>query len=271
MIEFFKFIRNESIVHFMVLAIILFVFDYLSSRSQKESIHVSNETINYLVKQQEEYRSRKLTAPERKEIIDKYVSDEILYREAYNLGLDKNSRMRENLLRIMHGLEDSKIGEPTQKDLKQYFESNRELYKRAPSYSLEHIFFQKAALVPENLLEQLGSGLNPRSIGDKLVGADFLINNAMQIQLVYFFGPDSANKILELDVGNWHGPYTSSRGLHFVKVIERQAATLQKYEEVAHLLKFDWKRDRIQLAIKEKTTKLRDKYDIKVERSGSDQ
>ena len=105
---------REPLLHFAVLAGLLFVIDYWASERQRDEIVVSQQTIDYLIKQREDLELRQLAAEERQDTIDQFIEDEILYAEAYKRGLDRgDSRMRRNLILKMRGLLAGEISEPT--------------------------------------------------------------------------------------------------------------------------------------------------------------
>ncbi len=100
-----KRLLKEPLVHFLVLALLLFAIDYVFSSSQKERIVVDQQSIDYLIKQRADLELRELSAEEKQETIESYIDDEILLREAYKRGLNNNdSRMRRNMILKMRGL-----------------------------------------------------------------------------------------------------------------------------------------------------------------------
>ena len=161
-----RYLRGEPLVHFIALAALLFAFDHVWSSAQKEKIILDQQTVDFLVKQEEDLVLRKLTPNERRQLIDGFIEDEILYREAYKRGLDKDARMRRNLILKMRGLALGDIGKPTDKELRRYFEANRAKYARPPTLSLAQVFYRDPSKVPEGLLDQLRAGRDPKTLGE---------------------------------------------------------------------------------------------------------
>ena len=90
---------REPMLHFFALAALLFVLEAYFSAGQKTRIVVDQVTADYLIRQREDLELRVLDEAERASVVDAYVEDEILYREAYRRGLDQgDSRMRRNLI-----------------------------------------------------------------------------------------------------------------------------------------------------------------------------
>ena len=170
---------HEPLVHFVVLASLLFLIDAAFSGARKETIVVDRQTIDYLMQQREDLELRKLGSDERQETISAFVEDEILYREAYRRGLDKgDSRMRRNLILKMRGLLVGDIEAPTEEELKAFFEDNRERFTTPATWSLEHVYFSDPRQVPPRLLGELRSGLDPDSVGESSLAMERTKNSS---------------------------------------------------------------------------------------------
>ncbi|MEE8303062.1 MAG: peptidylprolyl isomerase [Candidatus Tectomicrobia bacterium] len=262
------YLRGEPLAHFIALAALLFAFDHVWSSAQKEKIIVDQQTVDFLVKQQEDLVLRKLTPEERQQVIDGYIEDEILYREAYKRGLDKNTRMRRNLILKMRGLALGDIKKPTDEELKRFFEANRARYARPPTLSLIQVFYRDPSKVPEGLLEQLRAGRDPKTVGEYLNGYGRSLSRVATRELVGMLGPEAARPIVALQDNQWHGPFESIRGTHFVRIVERRPPREVSYEEVKAYLEQERMMAQSRNAIEKEVEKVRKDYDIVVETKG---
>ncbi len=250
-------------MHFLVLAVLLFVLEHVFSATQKEKIIVDRQTVEYLIKQREDLELRKLSPEERKETITAFVEDEILYSEAYKRGLDKgDTRMRRNMILKMRGLLIGDIKQPTDDELRAYFEANREKFTRPATLSLEHVFFSDAAKAPQDLLEQLQSGEDHATLGEYKLGLGRTMPNLTQRILVGTFDADAARAILAIDDDQWHGPFESIHGIHFTRIVDRTPEIQASYEEVKRYLEGDWQMAQSRKAIEQEVELLRDSYEI---------
>lgn len=260
------FISREPLIHFVALAAMLFVVEYFWASKRKDTIVVDRQTRVFLINQREELALRKLTLSERKQVIEAFVRDEILYREAYKRGLDKDARMRRNLIRKMRGLELAKIKlTPTKAELRRFFEENRARYRRPPTLSLQHLYFRKEADLPDGLLARLRGGLDHTGVGTLMPGLGRSIRDAPARRLASIFGSNAARAILALKDRRWHGPITSPRGVHFVRIVERTPAVLARFEDVKRYLRSDWALAQSRLAIDRAVAALRANYEIIIE------
>ena len=260
-------LRREPLVHFVALAAMLFVFERFWSETRKETILVDQQVVNFLIKQREDLVLRTLTPDERKQTIDEYIRDEILYREAYKRGLDKDSRMRRHLISKMRRLAIGNVKKPTQVQLKAYFAANRARFRRPATLSFDHVYFKDPSTAPDGLLDQLRSGRDHKTLGDIMLGfarsAELSPN-----QVAGLIGPKAARSIIAIDDDLWHGPVPSIRGAHFVRIVARTPERDARFEDVQRFLRQDWHLTQTRAAIDRQVEKLRGTYHIKVDAKG---
>ena len=244
----FAFIK-EPLVHFLLGGLPLFAaYDLVSGEGASEdptSITVDRaKLVTYM-----QYRAKTFDAarfnealggmPEDKlqSLIDSYVKEEALYREAKALGLDSNDyvarqRLIQQLTYITRGFIDAST-QLTEADLTQYLQEHTERYREQAKITFTHVYFsfdrhgRDAAL---KLAEQQKDTLNSKQVpfhkalsyGDRflyhsnyvgkeadLVGSHF--NEAMKDQLFSLTPDDSM----------WQGPYMSPYGAHVVMVTSK--------------------------------------------------
>lgn len=262
----FRQLLREPMLHFFLLAGVLFLIEQAFTASQKTQIVIDVRTADFLVKQREDLELRVLSPEERADTIDAYVEDEILYTEAYRRGLDRgDSRMRRNLILKMRGLLTGDLAPPTEKQLQQFFEENRERFARKESLTLDHVFFEDITVVPEDLLISLNEGLDPASVGSDAFELRRRMPNMTAKYIAGTFGANAAREIMDIGDEYWHGPFESARGVHFVRVVERFPAQQASFEDVERYLEGDWLMQQSRKAIREEVDRLRDGYEILLE------
>jgi len=262
---------REPLVHFILLAGLLFLIDHISTQSGKEQIVVGKETIDYLVRQREDLELRTLSPQERQETIDQYVGDEILYSEAYKRGLDRgDSRMRGNLILKMRGLLAGEVDEPTDEELRLWYDENRERFVAPETWSLEQVFFSDRQAVPEDLLARLRGGLNPSTVGEDRLDMRRVILDHSQRQLIGLLSSDVVRAVLAIYDDLWHGPFESPLGVHFIRITEYRPARQQSFEQVERFLTGEWMLQKTRGRIEDEVEKLRADYEVIVEDEGLD-
>jgi hypothetical protein len=260
-------LRREPLVHFLALAAVLFVVERFWSETKKETIHLDQQVVSFLIKQREELVLRALTPDEHKQTIDEYIRDEILYREAYKRGLDKDSRMRRHLISKMRRLAIGNVKKPTEDQLRAYFATNRARFRRPATISFDHVYFKDPSSVPEGLLDQLRSGRDHKTLGGIMLG--FARSAELSpTQIAGAIGPKAARTIIAIDDSQWHGPVPSIRGAHFVRIVTHTPERDVRFEDVQRFLQQDWNLSQARAAIDRQLEKLRGAYHIKVDAKG---
>ena len=93
---------KSPILHFMLLGAAAFAAYSHLKPTDRDIITVTTQTVDALVQQREDITQNPITAKERQELIAGHIEDEILLREAYKRGFDKNDyRVRKRILNIM--------------------------------------------------------------------------------------------------------------------------------------------------------------------------
>lgn len=259
-------VRHEPLVHFLILATLLFVLDAVFSSTQKDRIVVDQQTIAHLIQQREDLLLRKVSAAERRAAVAAFVEDEILYSEAYKRGLDKSdSRMRRNLILEMRGLLVGDLGKPTTEQLRSFFDENRDRFVYPATWSLEQVYFSDPRTVPPSLRDELRSGRDPTSVGETLLAMGRRLPQRSQREIAGSFGAEAARAILAIQDDQWHGPFESPQGVHFVRIVDREPPRTATYDDVKDYLQGEWMMVQSRKAIGQEIQRLRGNYDIIIE------
>jgi hypothetical protein len=231
---------GDPMLHFVILAGLLFWVHALFSQRDKPSILVEAEVIDALMRERAELTLRPLTDGDRKDVIDNYIGEEILLREAYRRGLDRLPRVRALLIQNTRFalLGDSRS--PSEEDLRTFFEANRSRFVRPSTIDLSQILFADGKPVPEGLLQRLNAGANPTKMGDFDLNLGSSLRDADADDLVRLFGSDGARAIIASDDEQWHGPIHSARGSHFIRIDKRRPAETLAFEQVAGYIADEW-------------------------------
>jgi hypothetical protein len=255
---------REPLVHFLVLAALLFVAYHLLTPAARESIVIERASIDELVRQQEELLARPLGDEERRAVVTSAIDDELLLREAYRRGLDRDAVVRQHLVQKMRFILGEDERQPTEAELRAYLEANRDRYRSPPTVTLDHVFYADPAKVPGDLMARLENGADIDGLGDSL----FMLGNRLPDyslrDLIGLMGPEVARRVFELPDGAWHGPMRSGRGVHIVRVAARHPPTMPSFQELESYLRQDWTLDQQRRAIADQLAKLRQNYRIVV-------
>lgn len=264
-----KIFFQSPLLHFFILGILLFFIYQNVKPVNQESILITTQTIDALVQQRESIQQTPLTAEERELVIQSHIEDEILLREAYNMGIDKGDyRVRKRLLNLMRSSLTEVIPDPSVAQLKMYYEENKERWKTDPSISFESVFFsptgEKLPKDSSQFIRNLTQSASPLEMGDfSPLGNIF---NKMSFQrTASTFGKPFAEKIYSMPLNTWVGPVQSFQGQHYVRTTMKHEPETPSFKDMESYLRTDYTLDQSKERQREKIKKLQKKYEVIVE------
>jgi hypothetical protein len=208
------------------------------------------------------------SAAEEQALVDAYVDDEILYREALALGLDRGDVViRRRLVQSMGFLleEESALGEPSDDELRAHLAANVERFTVPARVSFVHVFVPgrspDAAATLGELRARLDAGEEPARLGAPFPrGARFKRLAPRAIDEV--FGPGFGEHLPALPAGTWSAPVESSFGWHLVRIDERLAPELPALDTIRAEVAGRWRDERRREAERSALARLRERYEV---------
>jgi hypothetical protein len=271
--KFRRFIR-EPLLHFLLVGALLFLVFGLRQDPVTDSanrIVVDAGQVEQLSVQFQRTWMRPPTKRELEGLVESHVRDEVYYREAVALGLDKDDpvmrrRMRQKLEFLF---EDLTAETPTEEQLSGYLEENSDYFRIEPRVS-----FQQLYLNPDNradpvgdarrLLTSLEEGAAPATSGDpSLLPSE--LTQASTSEIARTFGREFADEVSQMPPGGWLGPVYSGLGVHVVRVIDREEGRLPELAEVRPVVEREWLANRRQELKDLSYSRLREGYEIILE------
>ena len=271
---------KEPLLHFLVLAAGLFVLSHIFSESpgadEPDAIVVSEQRITSLILSFQRTWQRPPTRQELDGLIDDYIKEEVFYREALAMGMDRDDtlirrRLRQKLEFVAEDLADTV--EPTEQELQQHLNENPDSFRVEQRATFRHIY-----LKPElhgdglrqdiqQLLDQLRGddiAVDPSQLGDPSLLPHFY-EDLRKSAVAGQFGPAFAAEVFALPAGAWNGPIESAYGVHLVLVEGKSEGRLPPLEEVRQAVRREWYATRRIASKEDFFQSLRDKYEIVVE------
>jgi len=262
----FESVLKSPVVHFLFLGAVAFLaYSHLKS-PDRETIIVTTQTIDALVQQRESITQNPTTSEERQNLIEGHIEDEILLREAYKRGFDKNDyRVRKRILNIMRSSLSEVIPEPSAAQLRAFYEDNKARYLTSPSRSFEHVFFSFASARlperPQQFIQQLNTANDIAGIGDFSPSGNKFSKATFQITAITF-GKPFAQFVFELPVNQWRGPIESFRGIHYVRITATHDPDLPPFEKMEPYLRTEYFMQKSRESQQQKIDDLRKNYDV---------
>lgn len=273
---------REPLLHFAVAGLVLFfAYSWLNgsrpSSDGLEPVRVGAGEIQWLKKT---YSNQWLRPPDEAELqglVDDLVNEELLAREAQVIGLGENDTIIRRRLaqKLKFLVEDtSRFADPTDPELRQYFEANLARFAAGATVSFTHVFFNPqgrtdaahdaaAALAS---LEETAADPQLAELGDRFL-LDSEFRDADEQTVSGMFGEDFAKAVFALRPGRWSGPLKSGYGLHIAFVSARTAVSKPPFDTVRDKVLEEWRRERQERTNADYLTRLRQKYSVVIDDS----
>lgn len=249
-----KFLK-DPLVHFLVAGAALFgAINILAPAEEADRIMVDRAALLSFI----QYRSKAfepetaaaildaMSEESRQRLIDDYVREEALYREAKKMGLDQGDYViRQRMVQKFEFMTKSAStpGEPDAEALAGYYEKNKQDYYVQPGATLAHVFVSatkhpsdyqaKAETLLGELRQSDAQFEDATGYGDR-----FLFHtNYIERTFAYIkshFGETATEVIFDdaMPLSQWAGPVMSKHGAHLIFVTARNPGFIQPLEEI---------------------------------------
>jgi hypothetical protein len=274
-----KLIR-EPLLHFLLLGALIFFIG--RSRSigvnSGEKIVVTQSHIESIVVGFSRTWMRPPTQEEMRGLVDDYVREEVLYREAKAMGLDQDDvivrrRMRQKF-EFLSEDRAARSGPPNEQELEAYLRQHADKYQEEPRFTFDHIFFNRekhgnsteadAKAVLARLTGRNGAAIDVEKLSDSFL-LPFRFENVSAGETARLFGENFGKQLATVEPGSWEGPLESNYGLHLVRVDEREPETDPPLANVREAVLRDLLNERRKQELDAQYAKLRARYTIVVE------
>ena len=244
---------NYKITIFFFIGLLIYLIDIgLNSYDEKE-IYISDEEIISLVSAWKSQVGRNPNDDEIARIINNLVEEEILYREAIILGLDKEDRIIKRRLaqKISFLKQESIPNKPTNDELMNYFKANKEQYFIESTYTFTHYFFSADNNSDERSKISYKDLLNDREISSDpfFLGKNFV--NVTLKNIESNFGKKFSLSFSNITLNEWIGPIESSFGHHIIFVSNQDIGYYPDIRVVLKQVEIDLLQDKRDQAVKE--------------------
>jgi hypothetical protein len=266
-------ILREPLLHFLIFGLAIFAVYRSLSPSQNESadkIVVTEARVEQLAGLFSKTWQRPPTALELKGLIDEFVKEEVYYREAVALGLDRDDTVvRRRLRQKYEFVAIADAAEPHEAELKAYLQRNAERYASEPRISFEQIYFdpqRHVATLDADLAEALSKLRSGTLVDFSDVGDTTLLPKSAKLAKITMiardFGNEFAQSLMNVETDQWTGPVVSSFGKHLVFVSRREPSQAAKLDQVRAAVTRDLMQERRKEREAQQYKELLKKYDV---------
>ncbi len=237
---------REPLLHFLLLGAIIFAIYGLVSKhtaSKPGEIVVTQGKVENLVTGFTRTWQRPPSQEELQGLIRDYVREEVAYREALAMGLDRDDTIiRRRLRQKWEFLSDNLAtqAEPTDADLQTFLQSHPDTFKTETTFTFRHVYLNPqahGANLPRDaarLLTQLGHAADTADLN--ALGDPFILEHQFEkvpvTEIKKMFGEQFASGLGAMKTGQWQGPVQSGYGEHLVFVNARTDGHLPALAEI---------------------------------------
>ena len=214
-------------------------------------------------------------------LIDDFVREEALYREALALGMDQGDYIiRQRLVQKVEFLLENMVNQslvPDDAVIASWFDERRSDYQIDAVYTFTHIFFDAGERGQEQAQQDALSLLNSANIGD------IAFNDASQYGDRYPFLQNYVERTRDFVVNNftedfvarldtlapsdqdWAGPFESRYGFHLVMLRSKKDPYIPAFEEIRERVLDDWRFESVLLNRREAEQQVIDAYEVRLD------
>ena len=202
---------------FILIGLFLYIVDYRFSYDEDlNQIIIPDDEILGLIDTWRDQVGRDPSDEEIVRIINNLVNEEILYREALKLELDKNDRIiKRRLAQKVEFLKQDDI-QPSPADLENFYVENKSKYMVEDLFTFKHHFFSEQ----DNSDIRAKESLIKISNGFAVDSDPFILGNDLNLMsksdLQQNFGVSFYESLTLINENQWYGPISSDYGLHIV-------------------------------------------------------
>jgi peptidyl-prolyl cis-trans isomerase C len=207
-------------------------------------------------------------------LIELKVREEVLYREALALGLDKDDEIvKRRLAQKMEFLAEgaSVNNDPPADTLRSWFRDNQQRFSLPARVSFRHLYFspdkrdehsrEDAVRVMAQLTGKPGNWEGAAALADPFMDQDYYGDRSVE-DLAKLFGLNFAQDIGGLKPGSWQGPIESGYGWHLVFIDTLVPCRVPAFEEIEPEIRAEWIEDQRLEAKRKAYETMRARYQV---------
>lgn len=280
-------------MHFALGGALLFILFAVFSPGGRElterpgEIIVSAAQVEVLSQAWERTWQRPPTPDELRSIIKEHIREEIYYREALALGLDRDDTIiRRRLRQKMEFLvEDFDLArDPDDNDLEILLRGKPDLFRRPALVTFQHIYFSPdrrgdaaagdALRVLADLTQKADAVAPDSAMPDSVeaLGDPFFhqreFDSSPEAVIARVFGAEFVPKLLAMTQGEWSGPVQSGFGYHLVLVTHRVDGRVPTLAEIRETVAREWQISEREKAADAFYQRLRAQYTVTIQMPG---
>ena len=278
---------REPLVHFMFIGAFIYllygVFAESVPEADDKTIVVTAGEVEWMQSTWQKRWNRPPTAKEFDGLIQQYIREMVLYREALTMGLNKHDMVvRRRLAQKLEFLAKDLVAliPPTEEELQIYFDEHQGRYQEPMLYTFTQVFIDPdkrgdatlddAEKIKATLIEKGDAIDDPGALGDSFMLQNYYPGKD-QIEIQKQFGSGFTESLIALSAGEWHGPVLSGYGVHLVYISNVDEPPPPVFADVRERVVQEWTSDKSEELNEKFYANLREQYTVVIEEPVEDE
>jgi hypothetical protein len=272
-------ILREPLFHFLIIGALIFAFHaWVTPKTAQETAYrdriiVTSGRVEQLAQVFAKTWQRSPTTSELNGLIEAFVKEEVYYREATRLGLDRDDtlirrRMQQKMVFLSEPGDEAL--QATDAQLQAYLEAKRAFFQVDPRIAFEQVFInpraegEPADARARTLLAKLRGA--PADMDAAALGDRTLLDHATPLtsaaEISRSFGQDFADALTRLPRKEWTGPLRSPFGLHLLRITDYREAYDPPLADIREAVLLKWRAEQREAFIAAEYERLRAQYEV---------
>ena len=253
-----------KVIIFFFIGLLIYIVDIgLNSYDDKE-IFISDQEITSLVSAWNSQVGRNPTDDEIFRIINNLIEEEILYREALLLGLDKEDRIIKRRLaqKISFLKQESILNMPTKDEIFEYYDLNKDKYFVDKTFTFTHLFYSSESSSKERATSSYQEIINGYDVTADpfFLGKNFVDKSLKNIESD--LGKNFASNLQNLTINKWSEPIASAFGHHLVYISNINNGYYPNINTIYKRVEMDLLQDKRDQAVKIFVDEVKSEYKV---------
>jgi peptidyl-prolyl cis-trans isomerase C len=272
---------SEPLLHFLVVGAVLFGVYHIANYDPQaavdtQKIELTKDDVRQLAVTWLAQGRPAPTPDQLRSLVDQKITEEILFREAVALGLDRDDQIiKRRLAQKMDFLaaDLAALDEPGTAELMAWYSKNSHRFALPPHLSFRHLYFSTdkrgsgardaAAAALGRIKGKPADSPEVASMADPFMFRNYYGDGTPE-QMAKEFGPEFAATLFELEPGSWQGPVQSGYGWHLVWIDSIEPGRVPAFEEAGPNVKSAWLDDRYREVKRTALEEMRARYTVVV-------
>jgi hypothetical protein len=239
---------HEPLMHFVLIGLVIFwVFDVMDDtpdEMQTMEIVVSEQVASRLAESFAGAWRRPPNTEELDGLIDDFIREEVLVREAFALGLNRNDTViRKRLRQKMVFLASAAVAAstPSEDVLRVHYAETKDDFYVEGRLALTQVFLgaEPGDASVQAIRRSLDDGESPATLGvGTLMPTSLPLSSPSTIDNTFGRGFNYA--LLDLEIGNWSEPLRSGYGYHLIRVDQIMPGQVPDFDTVKDSVQRRW-------------------------------